>query len=105
LFGSERKMGLFKRPSSESKEERRRYIRINHSLRVNYQIGNDILRSDCSTKDISEVGIRLYLYQRLTTETTLKLYIYFKNAMEPVLFLGKVVWTRETPDRDYPFEA
>ncbi|MFH0827025.1 MAG: PilZ domain-containing protein [Candidatus Omnitrophota bacterium] len=98
-------MGLFRPPSSESKEERRRYLRIKHFIRVNYQIGNDTLRSDCRTTDISEGGIRLNLYQKLTAGTTLKLYIYFQGAMEPILILGKVVSIRYTPDKDYPLDA
>ena len=96
---------LFKRPQPERKEERRRYPRINHSVRVSYQIGNNPLHPDCYTKDISEGGIRLNLYQKLANGTSVKLYIYFQDAKEPVLLLGKVVWTKETPGRDYPFET
>jgi c-di-GMP-binding flagellar brake protein YcgR len=98
-------MVLFKRPSSENKEERRKYLRINRSLRVNYQIGNDVLNLAYSTKDISVAGIHLCLYQKLAVGSILKLYIYFQNSREPVLFLGKVIWTREASSIDYPFEA
>jgi c-di-GMP-binding flagellar brake protein YcgR len=98
-------MALFKRQSSESKEERRKYFRINRSLRVNYQIGNDALHLAYSTKDISLKGIRLCLYQKLAVGATLKLFIYSPKAKEPVSFLGKVIWTKETPSIDYPFES
>jgi c-di-GMP-binding flagellar brake protein YcgR len=98
-------MGLFKRREPERGAERRRYPRVTNSLRVNYQIANEILHSDCRTQDISEGGIRLSLYQKLATGTTLKLYIYLQDIAEPVLVLGRVAWIRETPGREYPHDA
>jgi Tfp pilus assembly protein PilZ len=98
-------MSLFKRPPQKSKEQLRRFPRISHSLKINYQIGGDTLRMDCFTQDISEGGICLHLYQKLETGAALKLYIYFPDATEPFLILGKVVWIKDTPGRDFPFAA
>ncbi len=60
---------------------------------------------DCVTRDISEVGMRLNLYQRIKAGTTLKFGIYMKDAPEPDFVFGKLVWERETPGRQYPYEA
>ena len=95
-----------KKPVEDKKtEERRRYSRISNSLRINYQIANDALRSNCRSADISEAGIRFSLYQKLRIGTTLKLGIYLQGSTEPVLAIGTVVWTKETPGKEYPFEA
>jgi hypothetical protein len=97
---------LFKKKEPEKKGiERRRYPRITSSLRVNYEDANHILHSDCRTGDISEGGIRLNLYQKLERGATLKLYIHFEGMAEPMLVLGKVAWTRETPGMEYPRDA
>jgi len=95
-----------KKPVEDKKtEERRRYSRISNSLRINYQIANEDLRSTCRSADISEGGIRFSLYQKLEIGTTLKLGIYLQGSTEPVLAIGTVVWTKETPGKEYPFEA
>jgi c-di-GMP-binding flagellar brake protein YcgR len=85
--------------------ERRRYPRINYYLRTDYQIANDTLHSNCRTQDISEGGIRLNLYQRVEKGTTLKLGIYLQDFGEPAWVFGNVVWMRETPGKEYPYEA
>ncbi|KPK97354.1 MAG: hypothetical protein AMJ95_09365 [Omnitrophica WOR_2 bacterium SM23_72] len=85
--------------------ERRRYPRINDCLRVNYQIANDIPHANCVTRDISEGGVRLNLYQKVSTGTILKLGIDLRDHAELAWAIGRVVWTKETPAKDYPYEA
>ncbi len=100
-----RLLKLIKTYKEKKRQKPRRYERINHSLKISYQIANDTLHVDCQTKDISEKGIRLNLYQKIEIGTTLKLGIYFQGSEEPVWVIGKVVWLKATPKREYPFEA
>ena len=101
-------MGLFnrKKPVSDRKnEERRRHVRISDSFRLNYRIAPDGLHSSCCSADISEGGIRFNLYQKLEIGALLKLEIYLKGSAEPLSAIGRVAWIKETPGKEYPFEA
>ena len=91
-------MALFRR-------ERRRYPRINDILRISYQIANDDLHYNCSSKDISEGGIRLNLYENIKTGTSMKLGIYLEDVAQPTWTIGRIVWTKDTHGREYPYEA
>jgi c-di-GMP-binding flagellar brake protein YcgR len=84
---------------------RRKYLRVNSAVKINYQIGNDTPRVNCVSRDISEGGVRLSLYQHIKIGTTLKLGIYLQDTAEPEQVFGKLVWEKETPGKDYPFEA
>jgi Tfp pilus assembly protein PilZ len=85
--------------------ERRQYPRVDDSLRVHCQAADEVLPSECVSKDISEGGVCLHLYQSLSTGESLKLGICLKDNPEPAWVLGKVVWSRETRRKPYPFEA
>ncbi len=85
--------------------ENRRYFRIRDSLKIDYRIATDDLHANCRSADISEGGIRFNCYQKLKSGDTLKLEIYLKDYAEPLFAIGGVVWTKETPRKEYPFEA
>ena len=91
--------------SWKGKERRRRHERISILLRINYEVANEIPRYNCYSKDISEGGVRFGLYQNLEIATPLKLQIYLRDPLEPVLTFGKVAWMKETPGKEYPFEV
>ena len=86
-------------------KERRRYPRVNDCLRINYQMANDVPHANCVTRDISAGGIRLNLYQKVQIGTVLKLGIDLRDHDDLAWAIGKVVWTKETPTREYPYEA
>jgi len=101
-------MGLFnrKKPVKHRKNnERRRYGRISVSLKINYRLATDALRTNCRSTDISEGGIRFNLYQKLEIGDALKLEIHLKDSSEPLYAIGMVAWTRGTSGKEYPFEA
>jgi Tfp pilus assembly protein PilZ len=85
--------------------QRRRHERISILLRINYEAVNDIPRYNCYSKDISEGGVRFGLYQKLKVVTPLKLQIYLRDPLEPVVTFGKVAWIKETAGKEYPFEV
>lgn len=86
-------------------QERRQYIRIDKSLSISYQKLSDYMRSPSRSKDISETGLRLYVFHRLEPGTTLKLWIDFKDAKEPIVAIGEVVWLNRRNDAENPFEV
>ena len=102
-------MGLFRpgKPGARKKKDRRRrHPRINATLVIHYQVTNETqLRADCRSKNISEGGICFRLYQQLETGDMLKLWIHFRDFIDPLLVIGKVVWTKHTHGEEYPFEA
>lgn len=101
-------MGLFNfiRPLRRIRiRERRRYPRIASSLLTDYSIGDDPLYSKGVTQNISQGGICLNLCQEIEVGATLKLDIYLPDISEPVTAIGKLVWIRETPGREYAYEA
>ena len=101
-------MGLFnrKKPVGDRKnKERRRHVRISDSLKINYRLAADALRTNCRIANISEGGIRFNLYQKLEIGDTLKLEIHLKDSSEPIYAIGMVAWTREASGKEYPFEA
>ena len=86
-------------------KEHRKSFRINNLLRIEYQLGSDTKHPNCRSEDISDTGIRFDLYQKLEVGVSLKLWIFLQDLAEPVLAFGKVAWIKETPGKEYPFEA
>jgi len=86
-------------------KECRKSSRVKDFLRIQYQLGSEIMHSNCRSKDISDIGIQMDLYQKLQVGVSLKLGIYLQDLAEPVLVFGKVAWIKETPGKEYPFEA
>lgn len=87
------------------KKERRRHPRIRLFVKVDYQISDEVSQLNCTSRDISEGGLRFGLFQKIEPGTRLKLKVYLTDKKEPLELLGKAVWTKETPGKDYPYEA
>ena len=87
------------------KRDKRRFPRVSDILRINYQLGDDNLHFNCSSRDISEGGIRLNLFENIKIGTSIKLGIYLEDAAPPRWTIARVVWTKVSPGRDYPYEA
>ena len=96
---------FWKKTEDKVKRERRRHPRIRVFLKIDYQITDEIPRLNCSSRDISEGGIRFGLFQRIENGTPLKLKVYLEYTAVPVELFGKVAWARETPGRDFPYEV
>lgn len=85
-------------------EEKRQQIRINKSVTVTYEILGNFLGSSTPSKNISEGGIRLAVYQYLEPQMFLKLWIHIEDLKEPIVAMGQVVWLERREDRKYPYE-
>jgi c-di-GMP-binding flagellar brake protein YcgR len=77
-------------------EERRRFVRLNVSVKVEYKVLETAAKEIHSTltKDISGGGICLIGDEELNTGRFLELKIYLPKEQEPILSLGRVVWSK-----------
>ncbi len=76
-------------------EERRKYIRVQAPITVTYKLsGKKIVTHKTVTKDFSEGGIRIPVYEKLKAGTPLKLHIEIPSDTIPVFAQGEVVWIK-----------
>lgn len=78
-------------------DERRRYVRLDTRLEINYTVLRTGKESSTTTesKDISGGGIRIFLKESLPTHTLLKLDILLPEDPPSISCKGEVVWTEE----------
>ena len=77
-------------------EERRRYIRLDTRLKINYRILQQSPQSTpTETLDISGGGIRISLNEPLKVGTLLELEILFPSEKKSVCCQGRLVWVEE----------
>ncbi|MBI4436910.1 MAG: PilZ domain-containing protein [Candidatus Omnitrophica bacterium] len=78
-------------------EEKRKYVRLDTRLKITYTILKDRKNSSLSTetKDISGGGIRLFLAEPVPVQSLLKLTIHLPEDPQPIVAIGRVVWTEE----------
>ena len=86
-------------------KERRRYVRINESIRISYRIVQGSLKTDSQCIDISEGGIRLPVFQEMEVGTILELRVHISEFSHPLFLIGKVVWIRKKPVGEFRFVA
>lgn len=77
-------------------EERRRFVRLNTSVKVEYSvIGKDEEEMNSSTKNISLGGICLFLDNLVERGTVLGLKIFILQEIAPIQARGRIVWIEE----------
>lgn len=77
-------------------EERRRYVRLDTRLKINYRIlQQPPLVTTSETVDIGGGGIRIFLTEPLKTGTLLELEIFLPEERDPIRCQGKLVWVEE----------
>ena len=83
-------------------EERRRYIRVDATLLVRYEIEKKPrLTASVLTKNIGTGGILIETSEKLPIETLLGLEIDVPDQRKPIIADGKVVWIKERPETDH----
>lgn len=76
--------------------EKRRFIRFEIALKVNYTIQKEPrIEKTGTTKDASAGGMQLLTNERLTPGNKLSLDIFLPEALNPVHLNGIVLWVRE----------
>jgi c-di-GMP-binding flagellar brake protein YcgR len=87
-------------------DERRKEVRIDKLLSISYRISKGLLKSTSSTRNVSQVGLCLPVFQRLDPGIVLEMEMKLLEYRRPITASGEVVWIRENPDnKQYSFEA
>ena len=82
-------------------EERRKYIRVQAPITVTYNLsGKEIATQKTVSKDFSEGGIRIPVYEELKVGTPLKLHIEIPFDTIPVFAEGQVVWIKASGTKE-----
>jgi hypothetical protein len=79
-----------------NKAERRRFKRLKTILEIRYEIlDNYRYNQEAKTRDISQGGIGLVIYEKLKAGTPLRIWMNFSSKKERTFLLGNIVWTKE----------
>ncbi|MGB2630155.1 MAG: PilZ domain-containing protein [Candidatus Omnitrophota bacterium] len=78
--------------------ERRRYVRIEAPLKVKLASGGKSY--EVTSKDISPVGVRLEIGEKLKEAEGLSLSVSLPDVAKPVRIKGKLVWQAKTSLED-----
>jgi|GEM_PF-1943135 c-di-GMP-binding flagellar brake protein YcgR len=74
-------------------EERRKLVRLDASVKVNYRILTAVnLASDSVSHDFSEGGVRIEVKEPIQPKTLLSLDLMLPGEKEPVKVKGEVIW-------------
>lgn len=81
--------------------ERRRYQRVETTIDVKYRLlKSSGLNLAHSSKNISEVGIGILIYEILPVDTLMELEITVPNNKNPLIIKGRVAWCKTTEEMD-----
>ena len=76
--------------------EKRRFIRFEIALKVNYTVQKDPKTEKTGvTKDVSAEGMQVLLEEKLEVGEKVELKIFIPEALNPVHMNGIVLWSRE----------
>lgn len=80
-------------------QERRRYVRSNGLVLVNYKIPQLQTEGKSSAFDISATGVRITVEKQLDFGSVVEMEIYLPGNSQPILAKGDVVWSRKCEDK------
>jgi len=88
------------------KEERRKFPRLNKSVKIRFKVLTDLERKIfpefdtyvtlAKSKNISINGLCLESEQELLPNTIIGLEIFFPEVSQPIRALGKVIWSKKS---------
>lgn len=74
--------------------ERRKYVRADGLVLVNYKFPKLNIEGKSSAYDISGIGLRITVDRLLAVESLAELEIYLPGSSQPILAKGKVIWAQ-----------
>ena len=87
-------------------EEKRKYLRLNNVLEVEYILPNSGRMYTASTKDISAVGLRFIANEKLEKGATLEIKLKLPNVQNAIHASGRVAWSKKASlENDSPFDV
>ncbi len=83
------------------RRERRRFKRLKTVLPIQYEISNNSRPTqEAVTRDISQGGVGVIIYEKLKEGTPLRIWIDLANKKEKLLVLGDIAWLKEILRQD-----
>jgi c-di-GMP-binding flagellar brake protein YcgR len=79
--------------------EKRRYVRANGLVLVNYKIPDLEIEGKSSAYDVSGGGLRITVNQKLDLATSIEMEIYLPGSSQPILAKGEVVWIKQVQEK------
>ncbi|MFH1478747.1 MAG: PilZ domain-containing protein [Candidatus Omnitrophota bacterium] len=77
-------------------KEKRRFIRFETSIKVNYIIERDPrIEKTCTTKNINTGGIQLLTDEKLEPNKKIELKLFIPGALNPAHIKGKILWSSD----------
>ena len=73
-------------------EERRQYVRLPATLKVDYTVLPRTTQTDSATKDVGGGGVRVIVQERVAPGTLLRVELTIPGQ-SPIPFTGEVVWS------------
>ena len=80
--------------------EKRKYVRANGLVLVNYKIPELSLEGKSSAFDVSGAGLRITVNKKLKPGVLAEMEIYLPGSSQPLLAKGEVMWSEPYTD-DY----
>lgn len=82
--------------------ERRKYVRSNGLVLVNYKIPSMQIAGKSSAYDISATGVRITVEQEIKPTNSVEMEIYLPGSSQPILGKGEVVWVEKHQEKIVP---
>ncbi|MCQ9208158.1 MAG: PilZ domain-containing protein [Omnitrophica bacterium] len=79
-------------------QERRKYVRSDGLVLVNYRIPETKIEGKSSAHDVSGMGVRIIIDNKIKLQTTVEMEIYLPGNSQPVLAKGNVIWVKKCQD-------
>ncbi len=80
-------------------QERRRYVRANGLVLVNYKVPDLQLEGKSSAYDVSGAGLRITTNKRLSSGALVEIEIYLPGNSQPIIAKGEVVWSDKIEEK------
>lgn len=90
---------------SKTVEEKRKYLRLNNALEIEYTMPNSDKKYSATTKDISAVGLRISTPQKLEEGSIIEVTLKLPNTQSAVHVSGHVAWSKKPTPEDKLFES
>lgn len=86
--------------------EKRRYVRTNGLVLVNYRIPSLQLEGKSSAFEISVGGVRIAVDKVLENDVLVEMEIYLPGNSQPILTKGKTIWAKQYAEKkDAPAQS
>lgn len=84
-------------------EEKRRYLRLNVPIEIEYILPGSDKIYKAVTKDISAIGLRFATQSELPKDTALELKLKLPNIPNPIHANGRIAWLKKLDSKEEPF--